>query len=211
MKLLEPDVTLTDFALAIECIVLSIALATAAPWGLPYQIAFVLFFACNGIASLAGGLAHGFYSSHSQGAGQFLWRVSLLALGASIIAIWKISAQLLFGPVAGNYAMYVAGGAFVIYASFLLLRNAPFSWAVIFYLPAVLFMLTAFVISYTRSGQPEMLYGLAGTILTLAAAVIQQAGIKLHPRYFNHNALYHLVQAVALLMIFMAARKMILY
>jgi len=55
-----------------------------------------------------------------------------------------------------------------------------------------------------------MLYGLAGTMLTLVAAIIQRKEIKLHSRYFNHNAFYHLVQAIALLMIFMAARKMIL-
>lgn len=33
--------------------------------------------------------------------------------------------------------------------------------------------------------------------LTIAAA-LQQLGAGLHPEYFNHNALYHAIQALAL-------------
>jgi len=32
----------------------------------------------------------------------------------------------------------------------------------------------------------------------VVAAAVQQARIALHPNYFNHNALYHLLQAIAL-------------
>jgi hypothetical protein len=42
-------------------------------------------------------------------------------------------------------------------------------------------------------------------VLTLVAAAVQQARIALHPTYFNHNALYHLLQAIALFLIFRAA------
>ena len=210
MKLLESDVTLTNFVLAIECFVFSVVLAMNNQWGLPFQIAFVFFFSANCIASLSGGLAHGFYPDQNQGAGRFLWHISLLTLGASTIAIWKISAQLLFGPDISNYIMLVASGAFLVYASILLLRSPSFSWAVLFYLPSVFFMLAAFTISYSSTGQQEMLYGLAGTILTLVAALIQQTKTRLHQRYFSHNAFYHLVQAVALFMIFLAAQTMIL-
>jgi hypothetical protein len=41
------------------------------------------------------------------------------------------------------------------------------------------------------------------------AAGIQQGGIGLHPVYFNHNALYHLVQGIALALIFLAARGLL--
>ncbi|MEE8388403.1 MAG: hypothetical protein V3R65_07500 [Acidiferrobacterales bacterium] len=211
MKLLEPDVTLTDFALAIECAVFVAILTTTGRWGLPYQTAFVFLFACNSMASFFGALVHGHYPDRHLGAGSFFWRGSLLTIGASTIAIWAIGAQLLFGTEVSGVITAAAIGAFLVYALLLLIRVPPFSWAVIFYLPAVFFMLAAFVISYSISGKQEMLYGLAGTILTLAAAIIQRSKIKLHPRYFNHNAIYHVVQAVALLMIFLAAQKMILY
>lgn len=211
MKLLEPDVTLTDFALAIECAVFVAILAATGRWGLPYQTAFMFFFACNGVASFFGGLVHGHYPDRHLGAGGFFWRGSLLAIGASTIAIWAIAARLLYSPEVSEVITAAAIGAFLVYALFLLIRVPPFSWAVIFYLPAVFFMLAAFAVSFSSSGKQEMLYGLAGTILTLAAAMIQRMKIKLHPRYFNHNAFYHVVQAVAFLMILLAAQKMILY
>lgn len=211
MKLLEPDVTLTDFVLAIECAVFVVVLATTSHWGLPYQTAFVFFFASNSMASLFGGLMHGFYPNRNMGVGRFLWLVSLLAIGASTIAIWAIGAKLLFSPAVTVIITITSVGAYLIYTFFLITRIPSFSWAVIFYLPAVFFMLTAFMITYSSSDKQGMLYGLAGTILTLTATIIQRTKIKLHPRYFNHNAFYHLVQAIALLMIFLAARKMILY
>ena len=43
---------------------------------------------------------------------------------------------------------------------------------------------------------------LAGIISTFAAAGVQQTGLAMHPIYFNHNALYHLIQGLALFMVF---------
>jgi hypothetical protein len=42
--------------------------------------------------------------------------------------------------------------------------------------------------------------------LTFVAAGVQQAGVALGSIHFNHNALYHVIQAVALFMIFWSAR-----
>lgn len=211
MKLLEPDVTLTDFVLAIECAVFVLALSATGRWGLPYHAAFIFFFAASSAASLFGGLVHGFYPNRHRGIGRFLWRASLLAISASAVAIWSIGTQLLFSPALAEYMTLGAIGIFLIYTYLVLTRVPPFLWAVIFYVPAVLFMIAAFAVAYFKSGEQAMLYGLAGAILALAAAIVQRAKIKLHPQYFNHNAFYHLVQAVAFLMIFLAARQMILY
>lgn len=211
MKLLEPDVTLTDFALAIECALFVVLLSITSGWGLPFQTAFVFFFACNSLASFFGGLIHGYYPKQHRGAGVFFWRGSLLALGASTIAIWAIGAQLLFSPEITRFITLGAIGAYLIYSYFLVTHIPTFFWAVLFYLPAVFFMLAAFAIAYSRSGEQAMLFGVIGALLTLLAAIIQRAKIKLHPRHFNHNALYHVVQLIAFLMIFLAARQMILY
>jgi hypothetical protein len=45
--------------------------------------------------------------------------------------------------------------------------------------------------------------------LSLLAAWIQHKRIGLHQRFFNHNALYHVVQAIALVLIYWAARELI--
>ena len=67
-----------------------------------------------------------------------------------------------------------------------------------------MFALIAFVLAYRASGAAVLLFAIAGIVLSLIAAVIQQthtAALGL-----THNALYHLVQAAGLLLIFLTAR-----
>ena len=67
-------------------------------------------------------------------------------------------------------------------------------------------MLVALVDGYRRSPTRAEAFGIAGLVLTLIAAAIQQLRIGVHPQYLDHNALYHVVQAIALFLIFVAAR-----
>ena len=45
--------------------------------------------------------------------------------------------------------------------------------------------------------------------ISLFAALIQQLRVALHPVYFNHNALYHVLQAIALDLVFLASRRLV--
>jgi hypothetical protein len=76
--------------------------------------------------------------------------------------------------------------------------------AIVNYLPSTLFLIVAFFAHYRAHAEVPLLVGLTGLILTLVAAAVQRAGIGFP--HFNHNALYHLLQGVALLLIFVAAR-----
>ncbi len=44
----------------------------------------------------------------------------------------------------------------------------------------------------------------------LKLAAIQRLEIGIHPTYFNHNALYHLLQAVGLVLLLIAFRGLIM-
>jgi len=61
-------------------------------------------------------------------------------------------------------------------------------------------------VQYRRTRAGPLRAGMAGLLLTFIASGAQQAGIDLHPRYFNHNALYHLLQAVAMWLVYVSAR-----
>jgi len=204
-------VALTDFALAIECMIFVAILSAMGKWGVPFKTGFIFFFTCNAFASFFGGMMHGYFPDRQRGPGGIFWRGALISVGASTIAIWAIGTQLIFSADISNYATVVAFSAFLLYTVFLFSRVPPFSWAVIFYLPSALFMTVAFLIAYIRAGELEILYGLTGAFLTLVAALIQRRKIGLHSQYFNHNALYHVVQGVAFFMVFLAARQMIRY
>jgi hypothetical protein len=103
----------------------------------------------------------------------------------------------------------VAALQFVGYSAVVLSGQQGFVVAVINYLPAALFLLGA--VLWARRRDPELRLGPAacGLVLTFVAAGIQRLGIGLHPQYFNHNALYHLVQALGLALIFLGCRTVV--
>jgi hypothetical protein len=93
-----------------------------------------------------------------------------------------------------------------IYATVVLLVTQRFWLAIAFYLPAVVALLAGFVAARRRSPSTALTWGVAGVALVFPAALVQQLRIALHPDYFNHNALYHLIQGVAFFLIFLGAR-----
>ena len=84
--------------------------------------------------------------------------------------------------------------------------SSSFLVAIIDYLLAVFLLAFAFMAAYRRHRQTAYLVGFFGLGVTLAAAVVQQMGWDINRRYFTHDALYHVLQAAGLAMIFLAAK-----
>ena len=84
--------------------------------------------------------------------------------------------------------------------------SGKFLPSIVHYLPAAIFLLFVLSTQYVQSREWGILIGVIGLALIFIASFIQQLGISLHPVYFNHNALYHFIMAVALFMIFRTAR-----
>ena len=78
--------------------------------------------------------------------------------------------------------------------------------AILGYLPATLFVGWAYFATYRRGGRPASLMGVLGICVLLLAAMVQQAKLDINPQYFNHNVLYHVLAAVGLFLLFLAAR-----
>lgn len=193
----EPDVTLTDYALALECAVFCILLLRR-----PAQDAlrrwWAFFFATIGLAALIGGTVHGFLPGNAA-----LWIATMLTLGATSVAGWFLGSHLLGLAWIRPAAVVLA----VAYAAVVLFVNSAFVVAIAMYLPATLFLLVAMIALYARARERAVAIGIAGLLLTFAAAAVQQLKVGVHPVYFNHNALYHVIQFVALWLIFIAAAR----
>ena len=205
----EPDVTLTDYGLAIECTVLALLLhfygdprASLRPW-------FTFFFVSIAAAALGGGTVHGFFSATETLGYRILWPLTLIAAGLTTLATWVIGAKLWFREKLARFIGLLAVCEFAVYATMILFFTQSFWLVVVNYLPASFFLLTIFHLLHSRMGTRELRAGFVGLILTFVAAAVQVGGIRLHPIYFSHNALYHVVQALALLMIFRSARWLI--
>jgi hypothetical protein len=198
--MLEADVTLTDFGLAIECGVFA--------WLVARRVSrlsrwFVLFFSSIGLAALTGGLVHGFFPAENSLPYAVLWRLTLLAIGLTGFSAWGIAAGIRFSGLA--YRLITLGALCIlsIYTVISLAISQQFIVAILHYLPPMLFLLVILALEQRAGrGGRGVIMGICGILLTFVASGVQIAGISLHPVYFDHNALYHVIQAGALALIF---------
>jgi hypothetical protein len=201
----EPDVTLTDYALTLECAVFC---ALALRWKTTDERVrrwWLVLFASVGLGALAGGTVHGYFLAPGT-AHDILWLSTLLCLGVTSLAMWVIGSTVLLREPAAAWVRRAAVAQFVVYAAVVLFVYSRFLVAIATYLPATVFLLVVMILIYQASRARAVAYGITGLALTFVAAAVQQLRIGLHPVYFNHNALYHVIQGVALLLIFLSAR-----
>jgi hypothetical protein len=136
------------------------------------------------------------------------WTATLLATGVSALATWAFGAHLLASRRVARWIVLFAGVQFVIYAAMVLFYTNAF-WAVIaINLPAVLFLLAALAVHFRRTRNGTALVMASGLALSIVAAALQQLNFGLHPVYFDHNAFYHLLQAIVLLLIFLGGKRL---
>lgn len=198
----EPDVTLTDYALALECALFAYLLGRQHVADRALKIFSLLFFEALVVASFCGGTVHGFFPPGTM-AYEILWRGTLVSVGVVALASWSIGACLVLSGELKTRVISAAGIFFLGYAIYVIGIDQRFVAAIIGYLPSTLFLLGCFL-SLAKQGRRGGGLGVTGVVLTLAASGLQQAGVGFHPVYFNHNAVYHLVEAVALWVIFLA-------
>lgn len=206
MTLTEPAVALTDFALAIECAVFVLLLSRGEASDRTLRFWFVVFFGSAGLASLLGGSVHGFFPDKSSEGRLILWQATLLAILVTGLAAWNIGAGLLLTERKATLVRRLAILQLVIFSFVVMFVKPEFYIAVIAYIPATLFLLIGFIAGYRSRRLPALRWGIAGLGLTFLAAAVQRLNIAIHPHYFDHNALYHVIQGAGLWMIFIGAR-----
>lgn len=190
----EADVTLTDFGLAALCFVLAgLLIGAGAVEGL-----FAGLYGALGVAALLGALSHGWVWDRSQGAGKALWLVTMLVIGLANLFLWLIAARLFALPA--PWGAVLAFGQFAVYAGLALFVTRSFLLSSGFSLPPTLAVLAGFVVTGSW-------LGVLGLVLALAGAGQQAA--KIPGLGLTHNALYHVIQAVAFLLVFLGIPALI--
>jgi hypothetical protein len=202
----EPDVTLTDYFLALECAVFACLLYFKNDRLKPFRLWFAIFLGALSLAAALGGTVHGFFVDESTAGYKILWPATLVALGLAALAGWGISSRMIFSPETARKTAGAAAVLFLVYSVVVVFVNQSFLVAILHYLPSVFFLLIAWLSVYRRARSGRALAGVFGLALFFVAAGAQQARIALHPVYFNHNALYHVIQAVAIFLVFYSAR-----
>ncbi len=193
-SMLEIDVTVTDYVLAAECLFCAV-------WSWRKRCeawrGYVVFFGSLSLAALAGGTAHGYFPAKSGLVGMLVWQVVLASIGLTAVSMAAISWQLTYGNRKRSFLRIVLLG----YSIFLLgiaSGWAQFSVALAACLPATILLASVYYRRWRQRREHRWLFGLSGIALTLVAAGVQIGRIVIHPLYFNHNACYHAIQAIAL-------------
>jgi hypothetical protein len=204
----EPDVTLTDYAIALECAILCV-LATRWPAaGTALRRWWIVLFASIGAGALFGGTVHGFFLDEQSLGHRVLWPATLLALGVTSVAMWFVGSTAALREPRATWLRRAALTALGVYAYVVIFVDSRFLVAIAMYLPATVFLLVTLIVLHARDRRRGLAIGIVGLLLTFVAAAIQQLRVAIHPVYFNHNALYHVIQGIALVMIYVGARAL---
>ncbi len=199
----EPAVTLSDYVIAAECAWCAWCCerwpGRSRPWTTLFYVSLI-------VAGVVGGTSHGFYPTDGERVHEALWTATLLSIGVTALAMWGICASGLKRQ-SFRWVVGTATALLVAYAMAVLIGAREFRVAIAFYLPPAAAMLGRFAWLWWRRRDRRFGAGTAGVALTFVAAAIQALRLDPHP-LFDHNALYHAVQALALLAILPAAKAL---
>lgn len=206
MKLSEPITALTDYAIALECLIFVVCLLKQAE-PLTRLNGWILAFGSTALAAALGGTLHGFIERVPPLWAVGLWRVMLLALG---VASYGLVADASANYALGNTRVWVrrlALGKLAMYGLWAW-QAESFGGAIADYLLSMLVVvgLVGSGVVFAVPAQRVATRWLVGGVgLSFAAAGVQVVQLALPP-WLMPNDLYHLVQMVALYAFFCAAR-----
>jgi hypothetical protein len=194
----EPAVVLTDVALAILGAVLC--------WRLTGVGAVIL----GGLASAAlwGAVFHAFFPAKTATVPGFIaWlpvAFSILVVAAMLL---DLGVRLLAPRLPPSVRRALVAAYAVAFVAVVLLVDESFGSIVRFYGPTLGLVLVAAGREAIRARSAGWTLIAAGFALSAGAALLQQAGVAIHPVYFDHNAVYHVVQAVALVLLYLGFQR----
>lgn len=190
----EPAVVLTDLVLAIIGAVLYRRLT-----GLGAVI-------MGGLASAAfwGAIFHAFFPDRTATPlGFIVWLPVAFSILAVAVALLTLALSILAPRLPVPLRRTIVTGYAVGFAGVVLFIDESFSTIVALYGPTLVLALGAAGVEAIRTRSRGWALVALGLTLSAAAALLQQARVALHPVYFDHNAVYHLVQAAALVLLYL--------
>ena len=200
----EPMTMITDFALGAVSAGLGWRLYRSAQeerarkcWGLA--------FGALAVSALLGGLHHGFAAVMTQATFAVSWKVTVFAIGVFSFGMMAGSVLDTTRGAVRAGLLAIAGAQLVAYAAWMLIRDA-YSYVVLDTAIAMATLLLLHGWSAVSRRDEASYWALAGIAVSALAAAVQYYHVALH-EHFNHNDLYHLVQAAGIVFFYRGARE----
>jgi uncharacterized protein DUF6962 len=195
---------LTDYGLAAAGGALGVGLWRSSDRQVSRRLWAASFMAIAG-AAVAGGTWHGFAPRMDAVAATSLWRLTyglvglgnfLILAGAAVAAARAPWRDWLLGAAALRFAVSFA----------FLVLHPDFRYVVYDYAGTLvgLLVLAAWLARRGRPGAPAIV---AGVVVSVAGAAVQRSGLT-PSAAFNHNDLFHVIQAAGLYLYYRAGRRL---
>lgn len=189
MTIHEPLTMATDYILAVVSFTCAVLL-----WRRNAR-AWFLMFLFTAAGSFFGGTYHGLGPSSGAFAAATLWKATVISVGLA-------SFFLLVAAVQHRLATVFALLLFIAYASWMI-THSSFLWVVIDYGATFIAVAIVHTTLWIRRGMPASRWIVWAFLVSAVAAAVQQSSIAIGP--MRHNDVYHLVQIVALCLLWRGA------
>jgi hypothetical protein len=199
-RITEPTTLLTDYVLGAWAAALGLRLLAAAEASGQISRALLGVALCgSAAAAFLGGTYHGFAAAIPAATNQVLWKGTLTAVG--VAAAFTVSAGgVAFAASAVRAAVVALAIAQLVAFVAWIARHDDFRYAVHDYASALI-LLAALALPSAAGGSAAAWWLLSGVAISIVAGSLQQRGLALH-RWFNHNDLFHVIQMLALWLLY---------
>jgi hypothetical protein len=189
----EPTTLITDYVLGTLSEVCGVLLLKR---NVPLRQASLRYWAlalfATATGSYLGGTYHGFQHALSVPAAALLWKATTISMG--VVSFLLLSAAFSSAFMGQNRQWLIAAATLklVVYAAWMM-GHDEFRFVIYDYGSALALLLLLVVTGRTSGVSGHRTYIASGIVVSIAAAGVQQSGIRLH-QHFNHNDLMHVVQ-----------------
>ena len=202
----DPDVVFTDLALALLGAYFGRRLWSMRSGALTNAGAVLM----GGLSSAAlwGAVFHAFFPAGTATTPGFIaWVPVTLSIVVAAAAMLDLALLILVPRLPPRGCRAIVATYAVAFAGVVVLVDESFTSIVRFYVPALLLFLVGAGWQAIRTRSAGWSLIAAGLIMSAGAAVLQQAKVAVHPDYFDHNAVYHVVQCLALVFLYLGFRE----
>ncbi len=206
----EFSVAVTDFILFIESFLFTYFLYKQKTSQILLRRFFILLFLSLSTSSLLGAIFHAFFPQKTATINGFVvWILIAVSIGITASLVWCINGIILKGNKLLKIILPFAILYLLTFIYVLLYVNYQFKTVIIFYVPPMIIFALISLIQFLKNHLSAWLYLFLGIIISFIAAIIQYLQISLNPVYFNFNSFYHLIQGIALIIIFLSFRSLL--
>jgi hypothetical protein len=202
-KIQEPMTMITDYIIGIQTMVMAMLLIVNFNADISRLLVAISFIA-TGIGAFLGGSSHGFKQFLTKKQDSIIWKFAIILIGIATvfltlgIIVASISEFLLFYILTGLSILF-----FIIYTIWIM-KHPKFIYVILYYVPSMLLIMIIKIVTLISLQDPSSIYFILGILLAFIGAGIQAKGISFH-KHFNHNDLFHVVQMISFIFLYIGA------